>query len=100
MAVATKPSGRADAVYQNIDIINGYGPKFIVLLAGDHVYKMDYEPMLQQHVDTGADVTIACLEVPQKDASSFGIMHVDERDRITVFPHRGSPNDIRKSAPR
>ena len=77
--------GTADAVYQNIDIINGYGPKFIVLLAGDHVYKMDYEPMLQQHVDTGADVTIACLEVPQKDASSFGIMHVDERDRIIDF---------------
>jgi len=56
-----------------------------VLLAGDHVYKMDYEPMLQQHVDTGADVTIACLEVPQKDASSFGIMHVDECDRIIGF---------------
>lgn len=77
--------GTADAVYQNIDIINGYDPKFIVLLAGDHVYKMDYEPMLQQHVDTGADVTIACLEVPQKDAISFGIMHVDERDRIIGF---------------
>ena len=77
--------GTADAVYQNIDIINGYDPKFIVLLAGDHVYKMDYEPMLQQHVDTGADVTIACLEVPQEDVSSFGIMHVDERDRIIGF---------------
>src|SRR6476469_4945585 len=69
--------GTADAVYQSIDIIKGYGPRFIVLLAGDHVYKMDFEPMLQQHVDQGADVTVGCLEVPRMDASGFGVMSVD-----------------------
>src|SRR5271166_6319609 len=56
--------GTADAVYQNIDIIHGHAPKFIVILAGDHVYKMDYELLLQQHVDDGADVTVGCIEVP------------------------------------
>ena len=77
--------GTADAVYQNIDIIEGYAPQFIVLLAGDHIYKMDYEQMLQQHVDQGADVTVGCLEVPRMEASGFGVMHVDENDRIISF---------------
>src|SRR4249920_2905928 len=61
-------AGTADAVYQNIDIIESYDPKYMVLLAGDHIYKMDYEPMLQQHVEQGADVTIGCLEVPLDEA--------------------------------
>ena len=78
-------SGTADAVYQNIDIIEGYAPQYIVLLAGDHVYKMDYEPMLQQHVQSGADVTVACIEVPRLDARAFGVMHVDEDDRLIDF---------------
>ena len=78
-------AGTADAVYQNIDIIEGYGPRYIVLLAGDHVYKQDYEPMLQQHVETGADVTVGCIEVPRLQASAFGVMHVDEHDRVTSF---------------
>ncbi len=78
-------AGTADAVYQNIDIIEGYGPRFIVLLAGDHVYKQDYEPMLQQHVETGADVTVGCIEVPRMQATAFGVMHVDENDRVTSF---------------
>jgi len=77
--------GTADAVYQNIDIIDSYGPKFIVLLAGDHVYKMDYELLLQQHVDDGADVTVGCIELPRSEAKGFGIMHVDEKDRILSF---------------
>ncbi len=77
--------GTADAVYQNIDIIEGYDPQYIVLLAGDHIYKMDYEVMLQQHADSGADVTIGCLEVPLQEASGFGVMHVDENDRIISF---------------
>jgi glucose-1-phosphate adenylyltransferase len=72
-------------VYQNIDIIEGYDPKFIVLLAGDHIYKMDYELMLQQHVDSGADVTVGCLEVPRMEAVGFGVMHVDETGKITDF---------------
>lgn len=77
--------GTADAVYQNIDIIESYDPKFIVLLAGDHVYKMDYEKMLQQHVEQGADVTVGCLEVERAEATAFGVMHVDETDRIISF---------------
>ena len=64
-------SGTADAVFQNIDIIEAYGPRHIVILAGDHIYKMDYEPMLQQHVNTGADITIGCLEVPRMEAVSY-----------------------------
>ena len=91
--------GTADAVYQNIDIIKGYGPKFIVLLAGDHVYKMDYEPMLQQHVDTAADVTIACLEVPHKHARDFGIVDVDERDRIVAFLEKPKEPPARPGKP-
>ncbi|ADP70402.1 glucose-1-phosphate adenylyltransferase [Rhodomicrobium vannielii ATCC 17100] len=77
--------GTADAVYQNIDIIEDYGTKYIVVLAGDHVYKMDYEFMLQQHVDQNADVTVGCIEVPVAEASSFGVMHVDETDQIISF---------------
>ncbi|MET4897774.1 glucose-1-phosphate adenylyltransferase [Sphingomonadaceae bacterium jetA1] len=77
--------GTADAVFQNIDIIDSYAPEFMVILAGDHVYKMDYELMLQQHVDSGADVTVACLEVARAEASAFGVMHVDESDRIVDF---------------
>ena len=77
--------GTADAVFQNIDIIESYDPRYIVVLAGDHVYKMDYEPMLQQHVEQGADVTVGCLEVPREAASGFGVMHVDATDRILSF---------------
>ena len=78
-------AGTADAVYQNIDIIEGYAPTYMVILAGDHIYKMDYEVMLQQHVDSGADVTVGCLEVPRMEATGFGVMHVDGEDRITAF---------------
>ncbi|MDP3315642.1 MAG: glucose-1-phosphate adenylyltransferase, partial [Devosia sp.] len=77
--------GTADAVFQNMDIIEDYGPRYIVLLAGDHIYKMDYEIMLRQHVDTGADVTIGCLEVPRMEATGFGVMAVDGRDRVLDF---------------
>ena len=77
--------GTADAVYQNIDIIDSYGPTYMVILAGDHIYKMDYELMLQQHVRSGADVTVGCMEVPRMDATGFGVMHVDEHDNITDF---------------
>ena len=78
-------AGTADAVFQNMDIIRSYGPNYIVVLAGDHIYKMDYELMLQQHVDSGADVTIGCLEVPRMEATGFGVMHVDGEDRIVSF---------------
>lgn len=78
-------AGTADAVYQNIDIIDAYDPEYMVILAGDHVYKMDYEIMLQLHVNSGADVTVGCLEVPRIEASGFGVMHVDKDDRIIHF---------------
>jgi glucose-1-phosphate adenylyltransferase len=77
--------GTADAVFQNIDIVESYAPKYMVVLAGDHIYKMDYEVMLAQHVASGADVTLGCLEVPRMEATGFGVMHVDEHDTIKSF---------------
>jgi glucose-1-phosphate adenylyltransferase len=77
--------GTADAVYQNIDILEAYGVDHIVVLAGDHVYKMDYEIMLCEHVEQKAHVTIGCLEVPRLEATGFGVMHVDEQDRVVSF---------------
>ena len=77
--------GTADAVWQNLDIIASYAPKYMVILAGDHLYKMDYELMLRQHVESGADVTIGCLVVPRMEATGFGVMAVDTTDTITEF---------------
>ncbi|MXQ09407.1 glucose-1-phosphate adenylyltransferase [Alphaproteobacteria bacterium GH1-50] len=77
--------GTADAVTQNIDIVDSYDIDYVLILAGDHIYKMDYEVMLRQHVDTEADVTVGCLTVPRMEATAFGVMHVDETDRITQF---------------
>ncbi|EYD71356.1 Glucose-1-phosphate adenylyltransferase [Limimaricola hongkongensis DSM 17492] len=77
--------GTADAVTQNVDIVDGYDVDYIVVLAGDHIYKMDYEAMLEQHVSSGADVTVGCLTVPRMEATAFGVMHVDENSRITSF---------------
>ena len=80
--------GTADAVFQNLDIVEGYDPKYIVLLAGDHVYKMDYERMLVQHVNDGADVTVACIEVPIAEAAGLGIMRVADDGRIVAFDEK------------
>ena len=77
--------GTADAVYQNIDIIESYAPQYIVLLAGDHIYKMDYEKMLVQHVESGADVTVGCLEASLEEAKGFGVMAVDAKNVIKSF---------------
>ncbi|MCC5956169.1 MAG: glucose-1-phosphate adenylyltransferase [Natronohydrobacter sp.] len=85
MNEATWYRGTADAVAQNIDIIDSYGIDYIVILAGDHIYKMDYELMLRQHVQSGADVTVGCLTVPREEASAFGVMAVDADSRITSF---------------
>ncbi len=78
-------TGTADAVTQNIDILDSYGPEFIIILAGDHIYKMDYEPMLAQHIENDADVTVGCIEVPRPDATELGVMKVDATDRIIEF---------------
>jgi glucose-1-phosphate adenylyltransferase len=80
--------GTADAVYQNIDIIESHGPEYMIVLAGDHVYKMDYEPILQQHEEQRADVTVGCLEVPRGEAAGFGVMAVDEKDVILSFQEK------------
>lgn len=78
--------GTADAVYQNLDIIRADNPpEFIVVLAGDHVYKMDYSIMLADHVEHGLGVTVGCLEVPRHEASAFGVMAIDDSRRITAF---------------
>ncbi|MEK0085682.1 glucose-1-phosphate adenylyltransferase [Benzoatithermus flavus] len=83
--------GTADAVYQNLDILERYPIEHIVVLAGDHVYKMDYAEMLMQHLDSRADVTVGCIEVPREEAVAFGVMRVDEQDRIENFIEK--PND-------
>lgn len=77
--------GTADAVYQNIDIVDSYDIDYIVILAGDHIYKMDYEVMIREHVERGADVTVGCLTVPRADATAFGVMAVNTAGRITDF---------------
>ncbi|BBL71627.1 glucose-1-phosphate adenylyltransferase [Methylogaea oryzae] len=77
--------GTADAVYQNLDIIRPRKPEYIVILAGDHIYKMDYGVMLAHHVETRADLTIGCIEVPVPEASAFGVMKIDEQRRIREF---------------
>jgi len=77
--------GTADAVYQNLDIFQSVRPSHVIILAGDHIYKMDYGKMLWQHVTRGADVTVACIEVPRKEATAFGVMAVDHSGRIVRF---------------
>ncbi len=77
--------GTADAVFQNIDILRTHNPQYIVILAGDHIYKMDYGKMLASHVRDQADMTIACLTVPRAEASAFGVMTINDKNRIVEF---------------
>ncbi|HEY3698920.1 MAG TPA: glucose-1-phosphate adenylyltransferase [Spongiibacteraceae bacterium] len=77
--------GTADAVLQNLDIIRSHKPTYVLILAGDHVYKMDYGTMLAAHVERGADVTVGCIEVPVADASAFGVMKIDSNGRVLEF---------------
>ena len=80
--------GTADAVFQNMDILRQYAPEFLLILAGDHIYKMDYGEMLAAHAASAADLTIACIEVPIADAKSFGVMSVDEFERVVDFDEK------------
>ncbi|MBV9863544.1 MAG: glucose-1-phosphate adenylyltransferase [Alphaproteobacteria bacterium] len=82
---ATWYRGTADAVFQNFDILRAARPEFFIVLAGDHIYKMDYSHLLAYHVDKGAPCTVACVEVPIEEASDFGVMAVDETMRIVDF---------------
>lgn len=80
--------GTANAIYQNMAFIERYDPNYVLVISGDHIYKMDYDLMLQHHKKSGADITIAGIEVPWKEASRFGVMHVDDEDRITAFEEK------------
>ncbi|MCP5148383.1 MAG: glucose-1-phosphate adenylyltransferase [Pseudomonadales bacterium] len=80
--------GTADAVYQNIDIIRTHKPEFVLILAGDHIYKMDYGTMLAAHVEAEADITVGCIAVPLAEASAFGVMAVDDDNRILEFAEK------------
>jgi glucose-1-phosphate adenylyltransferase len=77
--------GTADAVYQNLDIIRSINPRFVVVLAGDHVYKMDYARMLLDHLDMQAECSVGCIEVQRREASAFGVMAVDQRRNVIGF---------------
>lgn len=87
--------GTADACYQNIDILRNHGPEYVLILAGDHIYKMDYGDMLAEHVAQNADMTIGCIEVPMAQARSFGVMSVDVNHRVMAFDEKpANPNPI------
>lgn len=87
--------GTADAVFQNLDILRNMGPEYVLILAGDHIYKMDYGQMLAAHVRNKADMTVACLNVPVEDAKAFGVMGVDEHDRVIQFKEKpANPDSI------
>ena len=90
--------GTADAVYQNLDIIRGYAPEYVVVLAGDHIYKMDYSLMLLDHVERGSGCTVGCIEVPRMEATAFGVMAIDTERRVVDFVEKpaqppGMPNN-------
>jgi len=78
-------AGTADAIHQNLDIIRNHKPSYILILAGDHIYKMDYGPMIAAHVERGADATVGCIEVPLERASAFGVIAINDEQRITAF---------------
>ncbi|MDH5455605.1 MAG: glucose-1-phosphate adenylyltransferase, partial [Gammaproteobacteria bacterium] len=88
--------GTADAVYQNLDIIRAHNPRFVLILSGDHVYKMDYGPFLAMHADLNADMTISCLEVPCAEAAGqLGVLTVDESGRVIGFDEKPlEPNSV------
>lgn len=94
--------GTADAVTQNLDIIRRYKAEYVVILAGDHIYKQDYSRMLIDHVEKGARCTVACMPVPIEEASAFGVMAVDENEKIIEFVEKPAnppamPGDATKS---
>jgi glucose-1-phosphate adenylyltransferase len=85
--------GTADAVYQNLDIIRAHNPEYILILAGDHIYKMDYGPMIAYHVENDADMTVGCLDVPLERAKAFGVMTIDESGRVVKFQEKPEQPD-------
>jgi len=95
-------AGTADAVYQNLDIVKRHAPEFVLILAGDHIYKMDYGPMIARHMENGADLTVGCVAVPWERANEFGVMSIDASGRVVAFDEKPTdpvriPNDPMKS---
>jgi glucose-1-phosphate adenylyltransferase len=95
-------AGTADAVYQNLDIVSRHAPEFVLVLAGDHIYKMDYGPMIARHMENDADLTVGCVSVPRDRASEFGVMSTDGGGRVIGFEEKpvdpvAMPNDATKS---
>src|ERR1700751_5514241 len=94
--------GTADAIYQNIYSIEKADPRYVLILAGDHIYKMDYSDMIRFHLDKGADLTVGCIPAPARDSIHFGVVQVDGEERITGFQEKpkdpvtipGDPNHI------
>jgi glucose-1-phosphate adenylyltransferase len=87
--------GTADAVYQNLDILRSHNPDYVLVLAGDHIYKMDYGTMIAEHVESGADMTVGCLTVSLDTAREFGVMSVDENNRVMAFQEKpDQPNPL------
>lgn len=80
--------GTADALYQNLDILRRHKPEYVLVLGGDHIYSMDYSRMLKEHVSSGADVTIGCIEVPREEATGFGVMSVDDAFKVVKFTEK------------
>ena len=81
-------SGTANAVFQNLALLDEAGPKYVLILAGDHIYKMDYTRLLADHVNSAADLTMACIELPLQDVTGFGVISVDEGSRVTAFEEK------------
>lgn len=86
--------GTADAVHQNLDLLLAQRSPYTLVLAGDHVYKMDYRKLLQQHAESGADVTVACVPVPAEESASFGVLGVDDRKRVCSFIEKPQPSSL------
>ena len=80
--------GTANAIYQNIEFISRYNPEYVLVLSGDHIYKMDYSKMINEHIESGADCTIAVMEVTMEEASRFGIMNTREDGTIYEFEEK------------
>jgi len=92
--------GTADAVHQNLDLLSAQRSRYTLVLAGDHVYKMDYRRLLEQHTNSGADVTVACVPVPVEESASFGVLGVDERKRVCSFIEKPLPASLGLSGQR
>ena len=86
-------AGTADAIYQNLDIIRTHKPEYVLVLAGDHVYKMDYGTMIARHVESGADMTVGCIEVPLNEAKAYGVISVDVEGKVVKFSEKPEQPD-------